>query len=109
MGASGEVIVVILAATAGLLAGGMTGLWVGARGHELASGRPVLIAIVGVFAVAGLVMYTVGGGGSSDLFTRFATLPLTLLIAIGSAAILVGAPMYAGYMLGYKVGRRRDR
>jgi hypothetical protein len=106
MGTGGEWVLAVLAGLAGLVAGAICGLWVGARGLERATGHPALGGIIALFAIAGVAMYTFGGR-PDELFTRFATLPLTLLIGIGSAAILVGVPMYAGYLLGYRLGRSR--
>jgi TctA family transporter len=94
----------------GLLLGAVPGFWFGARQQERAKGHWVLGAMVAVFALGGLGMYTFGGP-SSELFTRLVTLPLTLVIAVAAAAILIGVPMYAGYVSGHRLGAwvMRDR
>lgn len=94
---------VLISAFAGLLLGTVPGFWFGARRQERAKGHWVLVASVAVIALGGLGMYTFGGP-SNELFTRLVTLPLTLVIAVAAAAILVGVPMYAGYVLGHRLG-----
>ena len=98
-------LIVLLGILVGLALGVVPGLWVGAHGYDRTKGHPLLAAIVAVFAIGGLLAYTVGGP-SDETFTRLVILPLSLLVAIASAAILVGVPMYTSYLLAHRVGRR---
>jgi hypothetical protein len=100
---SGEV-AVILAITLALLIGVLPGVWIGACGYERDRGHPWLAAVVAVVAIAGVSLYTFGGG-ADELFTRIVILPLTIIIAIASSAVLIGMPMYAGYVVSYRVAR----
>ncbi len=100
----GGEVAVAFAVLLGLLVGVVPGFWLGARGYERTKGHPWLVAIVAILAIAGLLMYTLNGP-SEELFIRLVMLPLSLLIAIASVAVLIGIPMYASYLLGHRMGR----
>ena len=95
---------VVVGITGALLLGAVPGIWAGARGYERSRGHPWIAAVVALVAFAGVALYTVGGP-SEELFTRLVILPLTIVIAIAASAVLLGAPMYAGYVLAYRVAR----
>ena len=81
------------------------GILLGSRGYNRERGHPWLAGIVAILAAFGVAMYTFGGS-SKELFSRVITLPLTVLIAIAAAAVLVGIPMYASYLVGYRLAPR---
>ena len=85
-----------------ILAGSVPGAWFAWRGHERSRGHPWLAGIVGVLAVVVVTVYTVGGG-SEQLFSRVVMLPLSLIIAIAAVVVLVGVPMFAGYLFAYRL------
>lgn len=47
-----------------------------------------------------VTFYTVAGG-SEHLFPRMVMLPLSLVIAIAVVVVLVGIPMFAGYLFAH--------
>lgn len=102
--AQGAEVAVVVIITFALLLGVIPGIWAGVRGYERSRGHVWLAAIVAAVAVVGLVLYTVGGP-SEELFTRLVILPLTIVVAIAASAVLLGAPMYAGYAVAYRVAR----
>lgn len=95
-------LVVLSVAVLSLLAGAVPGAWVGFRGLERSRGHAWLGAMVGIVAVVAVTFYTITGA-SEELFSRVVMLPLSLLIAVAAAAVLVGIPMYAGYLFAYRV------
>lgn len=88
-----------------LLAGFVPGAWFGMRGHERSRGHPWLAGIVGILAVVVVTFYTVAGG-SEHLFSRVVMLPLSVVIAIAGVVVLVGVPMFAGYLFAYRLASR---
>ena len=97
-------VAVVLAITLALVLGAIPGAWAGWRGHERGSGRNWIIAVVALVALVGLFLYTIAGP-SDQLFTRLVILPLSLVIAVAASAVLVGAPMYAGFVLAFRVAQ----
>jgi hypothetical protein len=102
--ALGAEAVVIVGITLALLLGVIPGLWAGSRGYPISRGKTWIAVVVALVAIAGLVLYTVGGP-SEELFTRLVILPLSLVIAVAAAAVLIGVPMYAGYALAFRIGQ----
>lgn len=100
---NGGELAALLVAVLGLAIGIVPGLWFGARGQPRTAGHVVLTIIVALFAIGGLGLYTIGGP-SEELFTRLVILPLSLPIALLAAAVLVGIPMYASYLLAHRIG-----
>lgn len=100
--AHGGGIEILFVAVAGLIVGAAPGIWFGSRGQELSRGNPWLAGVVGIQAIVGVTMYTIGGG-SGELFSRVVMLPFTLLIAIAGVALLIGFPMYAAYVLAHRL------
>ena len=96
--------IIAVGITFALLLGAIPGAWAGARGYERNRGHAWIAAVVAIVALAGLALYTFGGP-PEELFTRLVILPLTLVAAIAASAVLLGAPMYAGYVLAYRVSR----
>jgi hypothetical protein len=95
-------LVVLSAAISSLVAGAIPGAWIGLRGQHRSRGHLWLAAIIGVVAVVAVAFYTIAGA-PEQLFPRVVMLPLTLLIAIAVVGVLVGIPMYAGYLIAYRV------
>ena len=93
---------VLSVAVFSLIAGAVPGAWAGFRGLERSRGHTWLAAVVGVLAVVAVTFYTVAGA-SEELFSRVVILPLSLLIAIAGVGVLVGIPMFAGYLLAYRL------
>lgn len=96
--------IIAVGITFALLLGAIPGVWAGARGYERERGNAWIAAVVAIVALAGLALYTFGGP-PEELFTRLVILPFTLVAAIAASAVLLGAPMYAGYVLAYRVSR----
>lgn len=103
-GALGLHALVVVGITLALLLGVIPGIWAGVRGYERSRGHAWIAAVVAIVALVGLYLYTVGGP-SEELFTRLVILPLSLVIAVAVSAVLVGAPMYTGYFVAYRVAR----
>jgi hypothetical protein len=95
-------LVVLAAAISSLVAGAIPGTWIGLRGRERSRGHLWLAVILGVVAVVAVGFYTIAGA-PEQLFSRVVMLPLTLLIAIAVAGVLVGIPMYTGYLIAYRL------
>jgi hypothetical protein len=104
-GAEGIVLVLVFA---GLLAGIVPGLWVGAAGKERNRGHPFLLALVGLGALAVTALYTVGGP-PDQLFSRVVMLPLVLPIALVAVAVVMGIPMYATYLMAFRAASHLRR
>jgi hypothetical protein len=94
--------VVLAVAILSLVAGIVPGIWIGLRRLERSRGHLWFAGIVGLVAVAAVTLYTLTGAAEA-LFSRVVMLPLTLLIAIAVVGVLVGIPMYAGYLIAYRV------
>ena len=88
-----------------LIAGLAPGAWFGYRALERSRGHPWLAGAVGILAVVAVTFYTVAGG-SEHLFSRVVMLPLSLIIAIAVVVVLVGIPMFAGYLLAYRLASK---
>ena len=84
------------------MVGAIPGAWLGFRRQERARGHILLAAIVALLAIVAVTFYTVAGA-KEEMFSRVIMLPLTLLIAIGGAALIVGIPMYMGYLVAYRI------
>ena len=102
MSAYGAELVVFAIAASSLILGAIPGAWVGFQGQERSRGHLWLAAMVGLVAVAAVTFYTLTGS-REELFSRVVMLPLTLLIAIAAVGVIVGIPMYAGYLIAYRL------
>lgn len=102
--AAGAQAIIAVGITFALLLGAIPGIWAGFRGYERSRGNAWIAAVVAFVALAGLALYTFGGP-SEELFTRLVILPFTLVVAVAASAVLLGAPMYAGYVLAYRAAR----
>lgn len=102
--ALGAEVAVVAIITFALLLGVIPGMWAGFRGYERSRGHNWIAVAVAIVALAGLALYTFGGP-PGELFTRLVILPLTIVVAIAATAVLLGAPMYVGYVLAYRMAR----
>ena len=84
------------------IVGAIPGAWLGFRRQERARGHVLLAGIVAILAIVAVTFYTVAGA-KEEMFSRVIMLPLTLLIAIGGAALIVGVPMFVGYLVAYRI------
>ena len=102
LSADGRELAILSIPVLAVIVGALPGAWFGFRRHERARGHLWLAAIIGILGIAAVTFYTVGGA-TEELFSRVVMLPLTLLLAIGAVAVLIGIPMYAGYLVAYRI------
>ena len=84
------------------IVGAIPGAWLALRRQERARGHIWLAGIVAILAIVAVTFSTVAGA-KEEMFSRVVMLPLTLIIAIGGVALLVGVPMFVGYLVAYRI------